>query len=498
MDNFLSKVKRLLEKLSSKPRIGGFQISDSVIQYVLIGDKPQAFSLRLPVGVLREGKVQNPSELLKSLNQLHKMIEPEKASLRIPVVVSLPAAVVYTQSFNVPNVGQEKVEEVVGLNLQMISPMPKDQAYMSWQILSETTENYELLGAFTERGNVDKLKDVLEAANFSPVAFEFPSLALARLINQTASVTPFPVLVFHISSEGLNLFILRNGLVYFDYFHSWRSVQGESREISRAVFNEVVTQEVQKVINFAQSKYNENLEHVFLIAPGFEVEMQQFLEKRFGLKVVPLRLRSWPLAPGWYIALGSALRGAIDRSQDRFISLAPLSSVKLFYQEQALIFIRLWRNVIAGVLAVLLIAFGSSAYFLVNQTKSLNRQLGLFSDRSKQQEYAELGKKAKEFNNLVASIKTARGPAGQLYPFLVRLSKLASNHRVILENLGVTSLGEPINLTARSPDYETIVRFKDAMVADPSFYEVNLIVSKITALEDNTVLFNIVFRYRGA
>jgi hypothetical protein len=496
MKDFLLKVKHFLEKLSSRPKIGGLQISDSVIQYVLIDNQPRIFSLRLPPGIIKEGRVQNSEQLLVFMKQLRSMVETGKPDLRVPVVVTLPSALVYSQSFNIPNVGQEKIDEAVELNLQMISPIPREQAYMSWQRLSETSENYELLGAFADKANIDKFREALELANFSPIAFEFPSLALARLIDQVMSATSYPVLVFQISSDGLNLFVLRNGSVYFDYFRSWRSIQGDNREISKAVFNEVVTQEVQKVINFAQNKYRENLEQVFLVAPGFELEMQAFLEKHFSLRVMPLRLRSWSLTPSWYVALGSALRGMIDRSQDRSITLTPINSVEMFYQEQTFDFIRLWRNFTIGVLIIFLIAFSGSAYFLVSQSKSLKRQINIFNDQTKVKELADLRAKVTEFNGLVKAVEVARGATNSWYSFLEKLNKLASDNKISLSSIIITGPTAPINLIGRSPDYDTIVRFKNTLSAQPNFSGVDLIVSKITTLEDNTVLFQLVFLYQ--
>ena len=97
------------------------------------------------------------------------------------VVVVLPAATVYTQSFDIPNVGEDKLIESADLNLQMISPMPKETAYMSFERLQETPDRYELLGAFAERALVDRYWDILSQAKFPPIVFEFPGLALTRL-----------------------------------------------------------------------------------------------------------------------------------------------------------------------------------------------------------------------------------------------------------------------------------------------------------------------------
>jgi len=132
------------------------------------------------------------------------------------------------------------------------------------------------------------------------------------------------MLVFFLSSDGVNLFLQRNESLYFDYFRSWHSMQGESMEIPRIVFDGVVAQEIQKVINFTLSKFQETPEQVVLIAPGYERELQSFISERFALPVVPLELKERNVQPAWYVAFGAALRGQVDRTKDTAISLAPL------------------------------------------------------------------------------------------------------------------------------------------------------------------------------
>jgi len=233
MKTIFKKIATFFERLSSKPKIGGFQITDSSIQYVRIenGFEPVTASIHLPPGVIVGGFIKQEDQLLKHLKKLHNsvVLGGEKEELR--VVVCLPSAITYTQTFNIPNVGRERLEESVRLNLQMISPIPVENAYMSWQILQETEDKYELLGAFVVIDVMDKFKNLLIEAGFQPIIFEFPSLSLSWLINKVVGLRPESSLVLSVSSDGIDIFLLRNGLIYFDYFRSWQSVQGSEREI---------------------------------------------------------------------------------------------------------------------------------------------------------------------------------------------------------------------------------------------------------------------------
>jgi hypothetical protein len=496
MNIFFQKVKLFLEKLSFKPIIGGLQITDSAVYCLFIEKEIKTFSLRLPVGAIVGGKPQNYDVLKKAFTELHNLILPEKNNAKIPVIVSLPAAVVYSQIFNVPNVGEEKLPESAELNLQMISPIPQGIAYSAWQKIGELKDSYELLGAFTERTVVDSYSQLLDETGFSPMAFEFPGLSLSRLIGQFMNSVSYSVMVFQISSDGLSIFVLKNGRIYFDYFRSWRSIQGESREISRQLFYEVVKEEVERVLNFAQSRFKEKITNVFLIAPGFEVEIQNFLESQFGFKALPLQFRSWPVQPNWYVALGAALRGGIDRSKDTEISLTPKSAIELFYEEQLLNFVIRWRNIFSAVLIVFVIVFGLSSYFLVKHFQTLESRVAGFRIGGQEKELAAYEEKAKEFNRLVQGIAAVKKNAEDWHKVFSELNRKALDFKINLESVQAPSLSDTFTVIAKAPDYNGIVNFKKSLTETNIFTGVDLVVPRIVNLESGTVLFTLTFRYK--
>lgn len=490
------KLNFYLERLSSRPRIGGLHMSDGALQYLLLDGETRVLSLRVPPGVIREGKIVDETQYANLLKQFRTMVRPEKPDQDVPVVVTLPASLVYVQSFTIPNVGKEKLEEAAKLNMQMISPIPPEAAYMSFQLLNEAPDHYELLGGFAERTVIDHYARLLQSARFSPIAFEFPSLSLTRLITSVVGTMAQSSLAFQISSDGMNLFIFRNGLLYFDYFRSWHSIQGESREISKSLFEEAVAQEVQKVMNFVSGKFKERPAQVYLLAPGFEKDIQDFLQNRFGLSVVPLMLRSAGLEPAWYVALGAALRGKLDRAADVFISLAPLSSAELFYHDQLLNFTSLWRNALAGVLIVFILFFGGAAMFLSNQVTGVTERLSEFRGQLETKESADLKAKADEFNSLVRRIQAMQVATDSWYGFLKKVQTITAQNGVSIDRLDINALKEPIGLTAHTKDNATVLQFKTALASDPSFVNITLDVSKITTLADNSVSFMIGFQYR--
>ncbi|MDP2705615.1 MAG: hypothetical protein Q8O49_00185, partial [bacterium] len=261
--NFLKKkIVYLVEQLSSRPKIGGLQINNNSLQFVLIEEnEPRTAVLKLPPGVLFDGRIKNKEEFSKAISQFREMISGSKKKKgSIKVIVSLPAEIIFNQNFNIPNVGSDNLKEAARLNLQMISPLPADKSYSDWQIINENEDRYELLGVLAEKVVIDEFSSILIEGGFLPVAFEYPALSLSRFVNKFVNLENKTILVIDVSSDGIDLFILKNSRLYFDHFRSWHSIQGEERQITKVAFQNAVIEETQRVINFAASRFKENLD----------------------------------------------------------------------------------------------------------------------------------------------------------------------------------------------------------------------------------------------
>lgn len=496
MDKFLKAIGYFFDKLSSKPDVGGLAITDSAVWYLLIKkNEIVTYAMRLPPGVLKQGKILDAAQFLNLLRQLHSLVSKGHPAETLKVIVSLPPELVYTQSFTVPNISGEKLEEAIHLNLQMISPLPASEVYMSSQIISEGPDQYELLGAFVEKKAADEYRALLEAARFYVFLFEPPALSLSRIIIASVGRASGPLLALQVSSDGLDLFILRGGALFFDYFRSWSSIQGEAREIPRAVFEAAVVEEVQRVINFSLSRFKEEPKQILLLAPGFEEELKKLLENHFKIPASPFRAAFYNLSEMWYTALGSALRGVWERTRDKFIALGSEGVFTPLYQERILSFMRLWRSILWGTLGLFLLLFTFSALVLTRQAGTLNERARGLRTAGAEKDLELLEAKAAEFNKLVEAIKSIRGSANPWIVFFERLTSLTGANRITIDRLDISSIGETNSLTARAPDHNAVIKFKNILAGDPYFSSVDLPLSQITVAPDNAVIFNISFKF---
>jgi len=259
-----------------------------------------------------------------------------------------------------------------------------------------------------------------------------------------------------------------------------------------------VSQEVQKVVNFTVNRFKEAPSQVVVIAPGFDAELRTLVRDRFGFEATMLDRPTPELEAPWYVALGAAFRGDMDRARDININLAPVSSAELFYEEQLLDFIRLWRGIAGGILALFLILFVGAAYLLSSQSKSLGHQLELFTNENQSAKLVTLEKEARRFNELVGTIGGV-GVGGKSHAAPVALIEdVAKKNRVDVDSFAIASLENPIELSAQAPDYDTVLRFTEALKARPEIREVNLPLSRITTHENDLVTFFVSFRYTPA
>lgn len=484
-------MRRFLEWLSSTPKVGALHIQGTSLMYVRLDGTTEARSAKIPPGTIQGGRIADAAQFKAALAELRaSIVGGEKEKLRVIAVI--PAEPVYTQAISIPNVGKERLEESAMLNLQMTSPMGRDEAYMHYEVVGEAEDHYELLGAFVERTVVDNFRAVLEETGFSPIVFEFPSLSLTRLVARAVGASEDTMLGFYLSSDGLDFFIMKRGKLHFGYFRSWQSIQGNEREISRALFEEVTTREIQKVVNFSLGKFKERPKRVVLVAQGLEEEITKLLAERFGLPVVPLEIGGGFSAP-WYAVLGAALRGKDDLATDQAVNLAPLSSRELFFQEQTIGFVKLWRSVIAGVLAIFLFFFASAALFLKGAERDVTTQLQEFTARFNESELADLTSQAERFNALVRAATDVINARVPWHELLKALGSVMDAHQVTLDRIDLSNGGTDVRLAARAPSNERLLSFKNALAADPKFSNVDLIVSSIVTLEDNSVGFTVTF-----
>ncbi len=499
-------INQLLNSINPSPKVGGLEISEADIKYAAIHGK-RVFTVleRLPLGVIEGGVVKDAGQLKKILQGLHNKVVGRR-NKKTAIILNIPDVNVYTQVFGLPFVASANLEEAVRLNLQMISPIAFENAYSGWQQVGETEAEggqFEILGAFASRTIVDEYTNILEDANFSFVAVEFPSLALTRFLGSDGKMGGFDSLILiRLSSSGLSFSIIKKRNLYFNHSIAWQATTIPLKE-----FEDAVIKETQKVLNFYASHWQPAVNDLFLILPtsALEETASAAIKSNFSIQIHPFKtllsadaskINLSNLNPAWYAVLGSALRALVPRSDDDSISLSGVGTIERFRQGQILNFVRFWRNMaFTAVGAVLIFSIGAEL-FLINTAKSLESRLSQTkSNAPPGQQLNALVDEARKFNAQVDLALQARRQVADWTPYLERIRDLAGQN-VTVQRVLIQSLDTPVIFSGQAINEDAILKFKDAVSQDLLFSDVNLPLSSVTQAAGGLVNFSMSFRIK--
>jgi len=276
---------KLLSVIKATPTIGGLEISDSFLRFsVWDGSQWLTTALRLPPGIVIGGQIKDRKNFIEALKMFHKQIMGNKMSRsRISVVVSLSSIGIYTQVFTLPFIEGDSLDKAVQLNIQMISPLDFATAYSGWQFAHRDTDNLriEILSAFISRKIIDDFSTSLREANFIPVAVESRALSLTRLIKDAVSGIDREkaYIILSVDSSGVDVMITRHGELHFDYFNSWRDIQGDDREVTFEAFNGSVIRNLHQVVNYYNSHWQDPLSEILYLSPVFQDQIRKQLRR---------------------------------------------------------------------------------------------------------------------------------------------------------------------------------------------------------------------------
>lgn len=461
--------------------IGGLEIADTALRFVVWDGKTfQMTGLRLQPGIVVGGQLKNREEFISALKLLHSQIfGGKKTKARVNAVISLSSIGIYTQVFTLPFIEGESLEKAVQLNIQMISPLDFSEAYSGWQFANKDTDKVrlEILSAFANKGVVDEFASALQSAGFLVVAVESRALSLTRLLKEAGAGfdRDKPSVLMSVDGSGLDLLIIRHGQLHFDYFNSWRDIQGNAKEITQDIFQSAVTKNLHQVLNFYNSHWQESVGEIILAATGFRDEVAKIIEENFSLKVRDFELNtSQTVAPDWFVALGSAVRGLMPRRSDKDISLLGVDAQEEFGREQVLGFLRFWRALMPAAVAIFMVAFTSVYFSLSEMDEGLKQDVVSASRGEQAKEMAALESQISEFNRSVALLASIGGPDSLQTPILRKIRDFASSSGVVVARVYRQGPSIATSLSGSAGSSEDLLAFKKLLEADPAFKNVSL------------------------
>ena len=489
--------EKIRDLLATKPHVGGLEISHSSLKYLTIkGSRSiQQASVKLPPGIIEQGKPLNSEALVNALKSLHGQIAPP--STAVNVVLVIPSSLVYVQAFSVPLMQPGEQEEAIDLNLQMISPGKIEESYYDWQVIKRNEEagHVDLLGAFTSSDTVERLIGSLTNANFNVVSVEFPGLALSRLVKerwQSPASDPQSLLLY-INGEGVLITTLKEANLYFAHFTPWSEIvaSAQEREITFADIEKFLIQEIQRVLTFYLGRTGHSLKSAILISPMFNYEIVQIAEQKFSLSMKNLVINELPdLSPSWFPTLGAALRGLIARSKDTFLSLSQISAKTEYYQERVLSLIALCRNIIVGAFVFVFISYLTVDGVLYRSEAIGNQQSSTLATTINTEEVQQLRTQAEAFNTAIALARIAKDKEGHWSPVFDALRSVTGTS-IAITRIFADRTNLSLIITGTATNELAAINFKGRVERIPNVKSVSLPLSQIKTEGVGAVSFSL-------
>lgn len=476
-----SPLTKILSFLRAKPMIGGLEISDTALRFVVWDGQTFVMTgLRLTPGIVVAGQIKDRPHFVEALKILHEQIfKGKKNRAKISSVISLSSIGIYTQIFTLPFIEGSGLEKAVELNIQMISPLDFSETYSGWQFATKDRDKVrlEILSAFANKGVVDEFVSALQEGGFLVVAVESRALSLTRLLKDVGSgFDPVKTLILmSVDSSGLDFLIIRHGQLHFDYFTSWRDIQGIDKEISPEIFRGAVVRSLHQVLNYYNSHWQEPLDEIILTTTGFREEVAKIIQENFSIKIKDFELNTnQSIAADWYVSLGCELRGLIPRRKDREISLLGVDAREEFGREQVLGFLRFWQVLMPSAVAIFLIAFLSVSFSLSKINDNLALSLISSNQGAQAKEMKGLESQIEEFNRNVSLLSGVEDSTILQTPVLQKLINISSASGINISRVYYQSSASPISISGSAKSPDELLAFKKMLEGEKILKDINL------------------------
>ncbi len=507
LSKFWNAISSKFLNLIALPSIGALVVNDSSIQSLGLKNYPERSRqlnlnlenvkdavLRLPPGIIEDGRVKNKKDFILSLKELHNQISPDPKKI-LNVILSIPANNVYVQSFNLPKLVQDNISQAVELNAKMVSPIPIDGSYWGWQKIGENLiqgGQIEVLSGFITKGIVDDYTDSLKQSCFGVAAVEFSTLSLVRSLKNAKVIDEKkPYLVVNVNSEGLEFILVKNGSLYFDYSHSWIYIQGEGRNISIELLKPILRDDIQKLINFYGLRSESGVKDIILITPSLQEEFSSMIKSSFpgvSLQIFSNNLIN-PL-------LGGAYRGLSPRVSDFEISLMNVGVAQTFIEEQMLNFAAIWRNTFISVSTFILFVFVLTNLFLQQTERDVSVLSNLGLKKAETDELLNLKAQVNNFNKEIDFVKLAKDKDKD-FSGVVKAIKDDAGSRISINRISISDINTLSFVTGETDSNSLAVIFKNTVSKRVQFSDVELPLASLTTQPSGRVIFTLNFKIKS-
>ncbi|MDD3614506.1 MAG: hypothetical protein PHF40_02220 [Candidatus Pacebacteria bacterium] len=503
----ISSTSKINKYLTAKEYVGGLEISDTSLHFVLFDSYKTdeiilSFESDLEPGIIVKGELKDPAALKVVLLNLRHHPALKKIK-NLYVILSLESNTVYYKIFDLPTVDYKSIVSAVELNMRMLSPIPFDRVYSDWELIDKPikSDSFKLrvFSVFAEKTLVDPYVKVLNEARLMPLAVEFKGLSLIRFFSHYNLFESLEknYLGIYISANGLEFVLGSKDALEFNFFQTWpdafNALGLDSSELQKGIltkenFMRVFDDNLQKVITFYFTRFQESIEKVVLVTPLYFDDLANLIQDKYNLNVenpIPIIKE---INPGLYFAAGAALRGLIPRVDDVSVSLMAVGTEEEYRRSRTANFLGLWLKVITEVgVFLLLISIGLNV-FLSYTKNSVTDDKNLLSIQFDRSHLEELSQQAKEFNANIAQALEAKKFTKDWASVFEAWQQSAEN--IYFKSLIIPGLETNFSFNGWTISQSEMIKFRDALQQSGYFIDLDIPLQSIIQ-QKNKVDFNL-------
>jgi len=199
-------------------------------------------SLPLEPGLVWDGVVLNEAGLATEIKEFLRAQEVSAGK----VIVGLSGLHCLSRVVTVPNLSKDMLAKAVSQEAERTLPVPLEQLYLSWQVISTSKEAMQVFVAGLPRNAADSMVKTLRQAGVNPYLMDLKPLALTRVVQEATAI------IVDIQTNEFDLVIMVDGVP-----HPIRTVPFPSEALSLEEKSVVVKGELERTIKFYNSSYSE-------------------------------------------------------------------------------------------------------------------------------------------------------------------------------------------------------------------------------------------------
>jgi len=227
------------------------------------------------------GEIDTPEKENQLVEKIKYFFQSNRIGPR-KIILGLSGLQCLTRPFTLPELPKTMLEEAVTREARRVLPVPVEQLYLSWQIISTSEEKVQAFMVGIPRHVADMVIKIVSRAGFKPYIMDIKPLALARLSREANAI------IVDVQPSEFDIIVLTNGIP-----QPIRTVPFPRETPSLKERLIIVKDELKRTVQFFNSTNTENKiqQGATLLVSGEiadETELYESLGQELSFKAVPL------------------------------------------------------------------------------------------------------------------------------------------------------------------------------------------------------------------